>query len=118
MSVWPYSTRRWERVRKLKMQYEPLCQLCLKQGRIEPAAAVDHVVPINRGGAPFPALDGLMSLCASCHNQKTRHEQLGEDYAIKGCDVFGRPLDPNHHWNKTKCERSSHGEEAKTSREG
>jgi 5-methylcytosine-specific restriction protein A len=53
MSVWPYSTQRWQRVRKIKMQHEPLCQLCLKQGRIEPAFAVDHVVPINKGGAPF-----------------------------------------------------------------
>lgn len=79
-----------------------MCELCLKIGRIEPAIAVDHVTAINKGGAAYPSLDQLMSLCAACHNQKTRHEQLGRDYTVKGCDVFGRPLDPNHPWNLEK----------------
>jgi hypothetical protein len=49
----------------------------------------------------FPPLDQLASLCASHHNQKTRAEQLGEkDYMRKGCDIFGRPLDRDHWWNK------------------
>ena len=101
MSVWPYSTQRWQRVRRFKLRQNPLCELCIKVGYIEPATTVDHIVPINKGGDPFPGLYRLMSLCASCHNQKTRHEQIGEDYTVKGCDVFGRPLDPNHPWNRT-----------------
>ena len=36
-----------------------------------------------------------------CHNLKTRGEQTGENYLLKGCDVFGNPLDPNHPWYKT-----------------
>jgi 5-methylcytosine-specific restriction enzyme A len=102
MSVWPYSTQRWQRLRRLKLQEKTLCELCIKQGRIEPATAVDHIVPISKGGNPFPAFDRLMSLCASCHNQKTRCEQIGEDYTVKGCDVFGRPLNPDHPWNTTR----------------
>jgi 5-methylcytosine-specific restriction protein A len=100
MSVWPYSTRRWERLRRLKLQQHPLCQSCLQLGRIEPAVAIDHRTPIKRGGEAFPALDLLASLCVRCHNAKTRAEQAGEDYLRKGCDVFGYPLDPNHPWNK------------------
>jgi 5-methylcytosine-specific restriction endonuclease McrA len=101
MSCWPYTTQRWQRLRLLKLRQNPLCELCLQVGEIEPATVVDHIVPINKGGDPFPGFDQLMSLCAPCHNQKTRCEQIGEDYTVKGCDVFGRPLDPNHPWNRT-----------------
>lgn len=72
MSKWPYSTRRWERLRRLKLQRDPLCQSCLQLGRIEPAVAIDHRTPIKRGGDAFPALDQLASLCVRCHNAKTR----------------------------------------------
>ena len=41
-----------------------------------------------------------MSLCAQCHNTKTRVvEQLGREFLVRGCDVHGMPLDPNHPWN-------------------
>jgi 5-methylcytosine-specific restriction endonuclease McrA len=96
MAEWPYTTQRWQRVRRLKLQEHPLCQACLQVGKIEPAAAVDHRTPIKRGGDPFPELEQLASLCARCHNQKTRCEQTGEDYLRKGCDVFGhQPLQMN-----------------------
>ena len=95
MAVWPYNTQRWQRLRRMKLQVNPLCEPCLKQKRIEPAVAVDHIVPVKApGGQAFPALDWLMSMCASCHNRKTRGEQLGEELPIKGCDVYGYPLDP------------------------
>jgi 5-methylcytosine-specific restriction protein A len=100
MAKWPYTTQRWQRLRKHKLRQNPLCECCIKVGRIEPANVVDHITPINNGGDPYPGLDGLASLCASCHNLKTRGEQVGENYLIKGCDVFGYPLDPNHPWNK------------------
>jgi hypothetical protein len=109
MSVWPYTTQRWARLRLIKFQHNPLCEICLQQfGEIVPAVAVDHRVPISPEGRKkrlmseaFPPLDQLTSLCASHHNQKTRAEQLGEkDYMTKGCDIFGRPNDPNHHWNR------------------
>jgi hypothetical protein len=44
----------------------------------------------------------LASLCARCHNAKSRAEQAGEDYLIKGCDVFGNPLDPKHPWYRER----------------
>jgi 5-methylcytosine-specific restriction enzyme A len=108
MSTWPYSTRRWERLRIQKMMRNPLCEACLQVGEITPAEVVDHRHPISERGrkerlmsAAFPPLDQLASLCASHHNQKTRAEQLGEkDYMRKGCDIFGRPLDRDHWWNK------------------
>lgn len=102
MAKWPYTTQRWQRLRRHKLREHPLCQACLQVGRTTPATVVDHRTPINKGGDPFPSLDDLASLCESCHNGKTRAEQLGEDYFRKGCDVFGRPLDPNHPWNRER----------------
>jgi 5-methylcytosine-specific restriction protein A len=103
MAVWPYTTQRWQRLRKQKLQDRPLCELCLKIGRVEPAAAVDHLVAIKAGGEPYPPLYALMSLCTSCHNTKTRVvEQLGREFAVRGCDVNGMPLDPNHPWNRER----------------
>jgi 5-methylcytosine-specific restriction enzyme A len=117
MSEWPYNTQRWQRLRRLKLQLNPLCEACLQVGRIEPAIAVDHRVPISGRGREarsiteaFPPLDQLASFCASCHNQKTRSEQTGENYLTKGHDAFGYPLDPRHPWYRsgaTKTKGSS-----------
>lgn len=105
MAQWPYSAQRWQRLRRQKLREHPLCEFCLNVGKIEPAVAVDHIVPISKGGDPYPPLDHLLSCCASCHNRKTRIvEQLGQELtpkAIRGCDVFGNPLDPNHPWYKS-----------------
>ena len=102
MACWPYTTRRWQRLRREKLRVNPFCELCLKQGRLTVAVVVDHVVAIKAGGEVYPALDGLMSCCTPCHNRKTRVvEQLGQPLKVKwGCDVRGYPLDPNHPWNR------------------
>jgi 5-methylcytosine-specific restriction protein A len=103
MSVWPYSTQRWQRVRRHKLRQHPLCEACLQRGEIEPATVVDHRVPIKRGGRgadAFPPLDQLASLCERHHNEKTNADQRGEDYMRKGCDIFGNPNDPDHSWNR------------------
>jgi 5-methylcytosine-specific restriction enzyme A len=108
MSVWPYTTRRWARLRLLKFQRDPCCQACLQDGEVVAAEVVDHRVPISKEGREkrsaaeaFPPLDALASLCQHHHNQKTRAEQLGtNDWMRIGCNVFGRPNDPDHHWNR------------------
>jgi 5-methylcytosine-specific restriction enzyme A len=99
VSSWPYNTANWQRLRTLKLQENALCELCFKQQRLVIAEAVDHIVSINAGGDPFPALDQLMSLCTPCHNRKTRIvEQQGQPLIDKGFGIDGMPLDPNHPW--------------------
>ena len=108
MSCWPYTTRRWERLRLQKLARNPCCEACLQVGEVVPAEVVDHRTPISARGRKersmseaFPPLEGLASLCASHHNQKTRAEQLGEtDWMRKGCEIFGRPNDRDHPWNE------------------
>jgi 5-methylcytosine-specific restriction enzyme A len=103
MAVWPYTTQRWQRLRRMKLQVNPLCETCPKQNRVEPATTVDHLIAVKApGGEAYPPLSRLRSQCTSCHNRKTRIvEQLGrdlDDLPIKGCDEFGYPLDPRHPW--------------------
>jgi 5-methylcytosine-specific restriction enzyme A len=114
MSCWPYTTRRWERLRRLKLQTNPLCEACLQEGEITPAEVVDHRIPISDRGRKerlaseaFLPLDQLASLCAPHHNTKTRAEQLGQtDWMRAGCDIFGRPNDRNHPWNRERAAKA------------
>ena len=57
---------------RAKLQDNPLCELCLRQNRIVPAVAIDHIVSIKAGGHPFPGLDSLMSLCTCVSQRKSR----------------------------------------------
>jgi len=107
MAVWPYNTARWRRLRALKLATDPLCEVH-PDGRLVPADTVDHNISIAAGGDPFPALDGLTSMCVSCHSRKTRYQdtpgQPGGQQArvpAKGCNADGTPRDPSHWWNET-----------------
>ena len=71
MAHWPYNTSKWAKLREAKLSAHPLCEICQRRGDVEAAVAVDHFKPIKQGGSPFPALPGLLSLCRSCHNEKT-----------------------------------------------
>ena len=101
MAVWPYNTAAWQRLRKAKLSVQPMCEVCLLRGRSVLAEAVDHIKAIKSGGDPFPALDGLMSLCTSCHSTKTNRQDRagGKGGLAKGCGVDGGPIDPGDAWH-------------------
>ena len=63
------NNRRWARVRGRALDRDGWrCAACGGYGN-----EVDHIVPLERGGAPFD--DGnLQSLCRGCHISKTRRE--------------------------------------------
>lgn len=66
--------RAWKRIRDKYVKAHPLCERCLKEGRITPVEEVHQIVPVNRGGTN--AESNLMSLCKSCHNKI--HIELGD----------------------------------------
>lgn len=68
-----YQRTAWKNVRTLQLQLEPLCRKCRAAGKLIAASIVDHITAIADGGAELD-LDNLQSLCASCHNTKTRSE--------------------------------------------
>ncbi|MAS42230.1 MAG: HNH endonuclease [Rhodobacteraceae bacterium] len=96
MAKWPYTTAAWARLRAAKLGATPLCEPCRRVGKLTAASVVDHKHAINLGGPAFPALDGLASMCPSCHSIKTNREDRPQMAPPKGCDASGAPLDPFH----------------------
>lgn len=64
----------WKRVREQYALAHPLCEQCLKEGRVTLMDEVHHKLPVNRGGTH--EWSNLMSLCRSCHNKI--HIELGD----------------------------------------
>ena len=69
-----YSTYQWKKVRKLYAASQPLCEHCLRFDIVTPLAVVDHIKEISDGGELYD-FKNLMSLCHTCHNQKTAKEK-------------------------------------------
>ncbi len=70
-----YDTARWKRLRKMVLARDPLCVMCLAEGRTEPSTCVDHIVDLKDGGTNRK--DNLQGLCDSCHNRKTATKRGG-----------------------------------------
>ena len=68
-----YNSKEWVEVRKKKIQLNPFCEECIKNGTIVKASIIDHIIPIKQGGAKFD-LKNLQSLCWSCHSRKSIKE--------------------------------------------
>jgi len=68
-----YNTVRWRKLRRIRLNYEPLCRECKKVNKVTAANEVDHIVPMSQGGEAW-SLGNLQSLCKSCHSRKTMNE--------------------------------------------
>lgn len=68
-----YQSSRWRRLRQIKLNADPICEECRSRGLVTEATVVDHIVPINEGGAALD-LRNLQSLCDACHNRKSGRE--------------------------------------------
>ena len=64
-----YGSKRWQLLRRHVLLEQPLCACGC--GRL--AEDVDHITPLDRGGAPFDR-SNLQALAHSCHARKTRQE--------------------------------------------
>jgi 5-methylcytosine-specific restriction endonuclease McrA len=89
--------RRWGKKRAAQLEQYPFCRLCEATGRMTIATVADHVIPHRDDPELFWGGD-LQSLCSTCHDAvKQTQEKTG---ALRGAALDGRPLDPDHHWNK------------------
>jgi len=71
-----YNTTAWKRFRAGYIKRHPLCVKCEEVGVIMSANIIDHIQPIQDGGAKFDE-SNLQSLCASCHNKKSVNKRWG-----------------------------------------
>lgn len=60
---------RWQKIRDAYIHAHPMCEQCLKEGRLTPASEVHHIVPLGHGGTHD--FSNLMSLCKPCHSRIT-----------------------------------------------
>ena len=64
--------RAWKRIRDRYAAEHPLCEMCLKEGRLTPVQEVHHILPVSKGGTL--ARGNLLGPCRSCHTK--RHPPL------------------------------------------
>ena len=51
---------------------EPLCRVCLAEGRVSASVIVDHIVSLEEGGSDERV--NKQGLCKSCSDAKTAEE--------------------------------------------
>ena len=87
-----YHTQDWKDLRKEALQIQPLCEVCLDEGRVEEAREVDHIVPISVAPERAFDIENLWPLCKSHHAKKTRLEQSTPDLSSKLKNYWGPTL--------------------------
>lgn len=68
-----YESRSWRNLRAFILRNEPLCRLCSQKGIAKEAKVVDHIDPIEHGGAKLSP-ENVQPLCITCHNSKSGRE--------------------------------------------
>lgn len=93
-----YGLALWKERRRHQLQIEPLCAICLAEGRVTGATVADHFPPHGGNYNAF-VLGPLRSLCAPCHDglQAIKHKGYRSD-----CDDDGFPTDKNHPFNRVR----------------
>lgn len=70
-----YDSSAWRALRKLKLQRNPMCEICYADGRLTEATIVDHIVAVKDSDEGRLDIANLQSVCLSCHSRKTRQEE-------------------------------------------
>lgn len=104
-----YYSAEWRGVRWEALQRDDYrCVVCGADVSGSGQARVDHIKPLSTHPELGLCLDNLRTLCPEHDNQAHRekgrrgsgHGGRQERFEIRGCDASGRPLDPNHPWNR------------------
>ena len=64
--------RTWARLRRMKLNANPLCEECERNGIVTQAKEVHHIIPIDERPELRLVWENLESLCIACHD-KTKH---------------------------------------------
>jgi 5-methylcytosine-specific restriction protein A len=75
-----YNTRRWKRLRRLKLQNNPICEKCWERGRVTPTEEIHHIVPFAQDMELAYDYDNLIALCIECHKEMHKHIRDGIEY--------------------------------------
>lgn len=74
-----YQNKEWRKLREVYMHEHPLCDECLKKGKVTPATDVHHKKsPFKGGEVNYNLLldyDNLESVCKDCHGAIHANQQ-------------------------------------------
>jgi len=82
-----YQDHRWKRLREWKIQHDPICELCLKEGVVTPADEIHHLQIIGSGindEDKFRLLLDPLNLCSCC----SRHHDVFHAYLKENNKVY------------------------------
>lgn len=78
-----HASSKWRKTSRLYREANPICEACIRaskegdqsrDGMINLATSVDHIVPLFAGGEPYD-WDNLQSLCDYHHSMKSQRER-------------------------------------------
>lgn len=98
-----YTSKAWKEARGKYLRLNPYCQICLRIGARTRAVEVDHIRPIDAGGALLDP-SNLSGKCRMHHSQKTMSLDMpgrGRDKLVTtGADGFPCYVEVRHHGKK------------------
>lgn len=95
-----YKTARWQRTRADQLRAKPLCEACMRQGRITPATVCNHADPESKKTEATFYAGPFTSLCPPCHDAGEQKAEGAGYSAEAGAD--GWPTDPRHPANRSR----------------
>lgn len=99
-----YKTPRWRKLRReIYLRDKFICQktgrLCTGRGN-DPDAPIAHHIVAHKGDPElFWDRNNIETVCKEIHDSLIQREEK-QGYQI-GHSIDGRPVDPNHPWNRT-----------------
>ena len=69
-----YQSEAWKSLRLYKLSLNPLCERCLKKGKLVQATEVHHIIDIATDPSKVVDFTNLEALCKSCHSSHTFKE--------------------------------------------
>ena len=70
-----YNTAAWRKYAREFKRENPLCEECMKDGKVAPTYALDHIIPHNGNKRLFWSPRNHQGLCITHHNIKSRSER-------------------------------------------
>lgn len=92
---------KWQQAREGYLAKHPFCVKCERLNKLVAATVVDHITPHKGDMKLFWDRKNWQGLCKPCHDSDKKIEE--SKGIAPGSDATGLPLDPNHHWYKTKA---------------
>lgn len=87
-----YNNTAWRKMRDTYLHEHPICEECLKKGKITPAEDIHHKKSPFKGGEINYGLlldyDNLMAVCKKCHQLIHNQKALSAEEIIRQLDAL------------------------------